>query len=190
MGKYFEDLNLQYDWILEDQSYLDRLYVDPEKWNHYYLPPEHLTKEFKDWVDSLGLIIRYSEIFYTKARGSLFIHSDHLDPIDSCKINWVYDQGPTAMRWFRVKEGKELKLQENTIGGFYYACDNDDDYILDEEHRVGKGTLLNVGTPHDVINNTDYPRWCVSIVLQKKESEKRLGYLELKEILKDYIKST
>jgi hypothetical protein len=187
-GKYFKDLNLPFDWILKDKDYLNNLVVNPDKWNHYYLPPDDLTLEFKDWVDSLGMVIRYSEIFYTKPKGSLFIHSDHLAPSDSCKINWVYDQGPTFMRWYRVKEGAELKLKENTIGGFYYACDNDSDYILTEQHRVGHGTLLNVGQPHDVINNTDYPRWCVSIVLQNKNNKTRIGFEEMKNKLKNLEK--
>lgn len=184
MGTHFEDLDIGQDWILTDRNYFDNLIVDPNKWNHYYLPIEDLSLEFKKWVDSLGFFIRYSEIFYTKPMGSLFIHSDHLDPPDSCKINWVYDQGPTFMRWYKVKDGAELKLKENTIGGFYYACDSDDDYELVEVHRMGKGTLVNVGAPHDVINHTTHPRWCVSIVLQLKDSKTRIGYSDMKKILK------
>jgi len=190
MNDYAIDLNLDMDWILADPNYFDNLIVKPNLWNHYYLPPENLSKEFLSWADSLNLFIWYSEIFYTEPHGSLFIHSDHLDPLDSCKINWVYDNGPTFMRWFKVKDGAELKLQENTIGGFYYACDNDDDYELAYSHRVKKGTLLNVAIPHDVINDTDYPRWAVSIVFQRKGDEKRIGFNDMKELIKPWIAST
>jgi hypothetical protein len=92
------------------------------------------------------------------------------------------------MRWFKLSEGAELKLQNNFIGGHYYSADRDDQYILDCQHRIQQPTLVNAAVPHDVINDSDFDRWAVSLVFTRKDKNKRIGYNDFRKILEPYIK--
>jgi hypothetical protein len=185
--KYCVDLDIGMPWILKDPDYLNKLSVDKVNPNHFYLPITDLKDEFLSWLDQLNLKIHYSEIFYCPANGNIFKHSDCIDPLDSCKVNWVYDQGETYMRWFTLTSDAELKLRNNFIGGHYYSCDRDDQYFLDYQHRIQKPTLVNAAVPHDVINYSDFDRWAISLVFIKKDDDKRIGYSELIKILSPYL---
>ena len=109
-----------------------------------------------------------------------------IDTPDACKINWVYDQGETWMRWFKLKENKELQLMKSPIGTDYWACDHKD-CTLEHQYRVGKPTIITASEIHDVINPSDHRRFCVSIVVRVIGENRRMGYSRLKELLKDYI---
>jgi len=188
--EYCVDLDLEMLWILKDENYLDNLNLEESKLGHFYLPEENLTDEFHSWMESIGVHLWYSEIFQVPAHSTLFIHSDSLTPLDSCKINWVYDKGETFMRWYGLKNGAELKHQKNNIGGEYFACDDEDDYILKYQHKIGKPTLVNASEPHDVINNSDFPRWSVSLSFRKNGDDWRIGYNDFKNILQPWIMTT
>lgn len=187
--EYCVDLDIGLDWIITDQDYFKNLNQDPDKLGHYYLPPEQLRKEFMDWIDSINCHIWYSEIFHVPHNSDLFIHSDSLTPLDSCKINWVYDQGETYMRWYSIPEGEELVHRKNTIGGDYYSLEDESGYKMEYQHRIAKPTLINAGAPHDVSNPTDHPRWCVSIVLRENGEDWRVSYKRFREILAPWIKA-
>jgi len=189
--EYCVDLDIGMDWILKDKNYFEVLSsrVNNDSPAHFYLPVTDLSNEFLDWCKSLNCQIWYSEIFYTPPGGSIFKHSDYLQPADCCKINWVYNEGDSYMRWFIIKEGAELKLRKNEIGGEYLACDSDDDYILKYQHKIGKPTLVNAAEPHDVINPSIFPRWAVSIVFREIGQDWRIGYKRFREILSSYIKT-
>lgn len=188
--EYCIDLNLDMDWVLKDPNYLNTLEPIKENVGHYHLPEENITNEFHAWMESIGVHLWYSEIFLVSPHSSLFIHSDSLTPLDSCKINWVYDNGETFMRWYSVKDGAELKHQKNNIGGEYFACDDHNDYILEYQHKIGKPTLVNASEPHDVINNSDFPRWSVSLSFRKNGADWRIGYSDFRKILEPWIIST
>jgi hypothetical protein len=101
-------------------------------------------------------------------------------------MNWVYDQGETWMRWFKLKENKELQLMKSPIGTDYWAGDRQD-CTLDHQHQISKPTIINASEIHDVINLSDHRRFCVSIVVRVIGENRRMGYGRLKELLKDYI---
>ena len=190
MNKFATDLNLKFDFILSNKNFFNELPIDPKLGYHTSIKLLDIDMDFIEWVKSLGLFIKYCELFYTPAHGKIFIHSDEIDPIDSCKINFVYDNGNTLMHWYDIKNNKELKRRNNTIGGLYFSCDDEDDYTLAYEHVVKKGTLVNVSIPHGITNNSAYPRYCVSVIFQKEKDTKRIGYTEMYKLLTPYLNST
>jgi hypothetical protein len=187
MNQYCIDLDIGIEYILKDKNYFDNLNIDDLPAAHFQLPVEELVDEFLQWVEDHDLKIRYSEIFYSAPHSGIFLHCDEIDPADSCKINWIYDQGETQMNWYMPHPGVELVKQNNSIGGLYWDCDrNDCDLIYSA--RVGRPSLLNVGMLHDIKNPTDYPRWCVSIVLQEQLADKRLTWHDAVKLFKPYYK--
>jgi len=184
--EYCVDLNIGIDYILNDPDYFSKLPVTDEAPAQFVIPKDAISPEFYNWLNDNNLEIEHSELFYCPPNGNIFMHLDEIDPPDACKINWVYDQGETWMRWFKLKENKELQLMKSPIGTDYWACDRQD-CTLDHQHRISKPTIINASEIHDVINPSDHRRFCVSIVVRVIGENRRMGYSRLKELLKDYI---
>lgn len=192
MKKYSADLNIGMEWILRDREYLEKKDIKEKFAEHWYVPREDLSSEFLDWLDQNQLDIYYSELFYCSAGGNIFLHVDEIEPANVCKLNWVYDNGKTWMNWYELKPGEKISKRDNTIGGIYYDCDRSACELV-ERSRIGKPTLVNAGVLHDVINPTDHPRWCLSIVPQFKNdlgpmTGPRLGWQQGIKVFKNWIK--
>lgn len=188
---YFQHLDIGIDWPLRDLDLLKKLNLEikGKKRSHWKLSISDLNNELLDWLDKHNLTVKYSEVFYCAAGSDIFLHSDEIDPKDCCKINWVYDQGHTSMRWAVLKDGKQMKIQNNTIGGTYYTADPGD-YEYVAETRIGKPTLINAYYLHDVINPTNHDRWCISIVPKHKNAAgSRLIMHDALEIFKSYFRN-
>jgi len=190
MNNYAIDLNVNLDWILKDSDYLKKLDVTEKYAAHFHLKIDDIKKELINWLDSLGLEIYYSEIFYSSAGGDIFLHSDEIDPPNCCKLNWVYDQGNTVMHWYELNQGAELTKFDNSIGGIYWSADKENCYHV-YSHIVKKPTLVNVSILHKVDNNSDHGRFAISIVPRekKKDAPKRLQWDQALEIFKPFIKN-
>lgn len=188
---YFQHLDIGINWILKDHDYFKKLYQDVANKSraHWKLTISDLTNEILDWLDNHDLAVKYVELFYCASKSNIFLHSDEIEPKDCCKINWVYDQGDTWMRWAELKEGKQLSLQNNTIGGTYYAAQPGDyDYV--EQTKIGQPTLINAYHLHDVVNPTDYDRWCISVVPKYKHNQgSRLTINEALAIFRPYFRN-
>lgn len=186
---YYKHMDIGLDWILTDKYFIDKLskQIGNKFAAHWKLQEEDLTEEFLEWLDSKNLAVRYAELFYCSPKGNIFVHSDEIEPAHGCKINWVYDQGETYMRWFKLKEGAKIEKHSNTIDGFYYTA-QPEDYEFAVQARIGKPTLVNAYELHDVINPSDGPRWAVSIVPYFKNKPKsRLLWNEAIELFSDYF---
>jgi len=188
MNNFAIDLNLEIDYILKNENFFSTLnFTKVNKPNHVQVNVNECKDQFLDWVTDLGLFIKHLEIFYTNPYGNIFIHVDDIDPIDSCKINYVYDCGNTTMNWYRIKNNASLKVKNNNIGSTYLSCDNETDYILAYKHVIKKGTLVNVAIPHGVQNNSKYPRYCISVTFQCKNNPKRIGFNEMLQLVNPWI---
>lgn len=192
MKKYSADLDLGMEWILRDPNYFDKKNVEGKFADHWYVPKEDLSLEFLNWLDQYNLDIYYSELFYCSAGGNIFLHADEIEPANVCKLNWVYDQGETWMSWYELKPGEQIQKRENFIGGIYYDCDRDA-CELAEKSRIAKPTMVNAGVLHDVVNPTEFPRWCLSIVPQFKNdlgpmTGPRFDWQQGMEVFKKWLK--
>jgi len=190
-NRYYRHMNMGMDWILKDPDFLKNLEISvKDKFAcHWKLQLEDLSEEYLQWLDKHNLTISFSELFYCSPGGNIFLHIDEISPPDGCKMNWVYDQDETWMRFFKLRDGKEIKKHDNSIGGIYYTA-NEGDYDLADQVRVGKPTLVNAYHLHDVINPSNLPRWCVSIVPQfKNKPESRLMWDEAMTLFAPYFYS-
>ena len=182
-NEYCLDVNIGLDWILADQNYFSTVDLDPLIVNHFKLHNEHFTAEFISWLESAGLELWFAELFYCPPNAGIFKHVDCVTPSDSCKLNWVYDQDQTLMRWFTLKDGASLISDTTGIGSTYLRAEHESDYVLAHAHRIGKPSLVNVSVPHDVVNSSDAPRWCVSVAVKERGADTRIGFNRLKELL-------
>lgn len=184
--EYCVDLDIGFDYILKDPDYFSKLPITDDDPAHFGIPHDAISDEFYSWLKKYNLQLEHSELFYCQPKGDIFIHIDEIDPPDSCKINWVYDQDETYMRWFKLKENKSLKMMKSPIGTNYWACDYNE-CTLEHQHRMGKPTLINASEIHDVINPSNHRRFCVSVVVKIIGEKDRIGYSRLKEIFKEYV---
>ena len=169
------NLDIGFNWILKDSNHFNKLDIKDKFAAHWRLQKTDLLDEFILWLESHKLNLFWAEIFYTSPGGNIFLHADEIQPKNSSKLNWVYDRGDTSMNWYIPKPGVTLKRQDNTIGGTYYDC-KPEECDLAFTASVNRPSLVNAGIPHNVYNNSKYPRWCVSIPLQGKNSDLRLAW--------------
>jgi hypothetical protein len=190
-NRYYKHMNIGMDWVLKDPEFLNKLEptVKDKFTGHWQLELEDISDQYLQWLDQHNLTIRFSELFYCFPGGNIFLHIDDIYMPDGCKMNWVYDHDETWMRFFKLKEGRELKEYSSTIGSMYYTA-NEGDYEYADQVRVGKPTLVNAYHLHDIINPSKFPRWCVSVVPQFKDKlESRLMWDEAMILFADYFRS-
>ena len=188
MNRYCLHLDIGLDYILSDPNYFSKLNVQGKSISQWLIPQEELNKDFIKWYESLGLKLWYQELFYTAPHGKIFLHSDEVNPSDCCKLNWVYDQGNTVMNWYEPNNGVELEWQKNPyVGGSYYSCP-EGQYHFVHSDSVQKPSLVNVTALHEVENNSDHPRWCVSIAFKEIGADSRLQWDRALELFQPYLK--
>lgn len=192
MGKYFADMDIGMEWILKDPDYFTKKDVSEKPVGHWYVSKEDLSEEFLNWLDKNNLDLYYSELFYCSPGERIPMHVDEIKPANVCKLNWVYDEGETWMNWYELKPGKEIVKRDNSIGGLYWDCPRDDCEFA-EKSKIQKPTLVNAGVLHDVENNSQGNRWCLSLVPQFKNeygpmTGPRFDWEQGLEVFKDYLK--
>lgn len=111
------------------------------------------------FLRTYDLIVSKAEVFYIPPGESLPIHVDSDSFSNNCKLNWVFGGG--EMCWFKPKEGIPLRYHTTPIGSKYllFAAG---DCVQIYQDTVGSPSLVNVGIPHSVNNDTDAGRWCIS----------------------------
>ncbi|MEN6290972.1 MAG: hypothetical protein ABFD07_03005, partial [Methanobacterium sp.] len=156
---------------------------------HIKVPLEEIKEDYINWLDKNGLEIKLAEAFYCAPGASIPVHSDETDPSESCKMNWAYSEGNTPIDWYSVTPGIELEYRNNSIGGYYLTCDPEN-YHLAASSLIGQPSLVQISELHGVNNTTEYPWYCLCIVLKEKNSSNhRIGFKHASEILKKYAKN-
>lgn len=178
MNNYYKHLNLPFE---------NKLSLVDMQQAHIKLDRQLIDPAFVAWLDSLDIVIGFSEIF-KKQPGEDFPHSLHLDGDvfdDHVKINFVVNPGSSVMRWWRLKPGKEHQ-KKTTIVGTSYLWAYRDDCDLVAESKLLRPALVNGGQLHNV-EQVDTVRLCYSFMLLHKKTHNRLLWNEAVEIFKDYI---
>lgn len=155
---------------------------------HVVYPLERIEKEFRQWFNTIGVMIGHGEQFLLKPDGRDFhiIHTDDfgVDPI--VKLNYVYCDEPHRMNWYKLKPGVELTTAYSPAGTPYATCTMEECDLV-YSAQCGQPSLVNVLELHDVSKVTA-PRTCYSFVLvHNKAPYKRLSWAEAEEIFKDYM---
>jgi len=113
----------------------------------------------KQFLKTYDLFIPKAEVFYIPPGESLPIHVDSDKFSMDCKLNWVFGGG--QMLWFKPNEDVPLRYHTTPIGSKYLLF-NIDDCVQVYQEDIGVPSLVNVGIPHSVRNDTDASRWCIS----------------------------
>jgi len=114
-------------------------------------------------LESCGLFITYSEIFYTAPGGFTPVHIDELVPnTDLSKLNWAFGGKDSIMNWYSVDPNIVRPGVKTTIGNPYVEFALNECKLVHSQH-VGTPSLVQVGFPHN-ITNYDEPRYCICVV--------------------------
>lgn len=155
--------------------------------HHVKVDKQLIDPKFVAWLDSLDVIIGFSEAF-KKDPGPNVPHSLHVDGEvfdDHVKINFVINPGSSVMRWWKIKPGKEHKKKVTIVGTSYLWAYRDDCDMLDESPLL-QPALVNAGQLHN-IEQLDTTRICYSFMLLNKRTQQRLLWDQAMEIFKDYV---
>lgn len=122
------------------------------------------------FLSQYNLGITHVEIFYTPPGFVLPIHTDDNETHNNhCKINWVFGLPGSTMSWWKPNQESIPDHRVTSIGTKY-------DFFSEEacnllwSAEVGRPSLVNVGIPHSVFNNTEEGRWCISFMLTDLET--------------------
>jgi hypothetical protein len=132
---------------------------------HCSIPPDHMDPRITVFLSGINAWSPHAEVFYSLPGLRRPIHTDGGPISDLCKINWVYGGSGSLMRWWDPKDPTKAPKEGRTIVGSRYCSYDDDDCELAWESTVGFPSLVQVGIPHDMVNSSDEPRWCVSYVV-------------------------
>ena len=143
-----------------------------------------VDKGLKEFLSQHGLMISMAEVFYIPPQTVMPIHVDSDVFSNCCKLNWIIGGGD--MIWYEPLMNKPLHFHTTPIGTKYLLFEADE---VREVYRdkIGRPSLVNAGLAHNVHNNTDEGRWCISHNVNCLKTRKKVEFLEVAERLKEYI---
>lgn len=139
-------------------------YGDLDRSSIFKVDINDIDPRIQPFLTGLGLSVFHTEVFYTSPGRFTQIHVDGPGPNDRCKLNWAYGAPGCQMKWYRDRPGSTGPLLKKTaIGTSYMAYDADQcEQVFSAE--IGLPSLVQAGTPHNIHNDTDEGRWCLSVV--------------------------
>lgn len=129
--------------------------------------------------------VSHCEAFHTPPRMSLPIHIDHDQMGDHVKLNFCYGAPGSKMMWWALKDPTKVPAYRISVIGTKYIYFNMKECRMLKQVEIGLPTLVNVGTPHSVINPTNEHRWVISTVLWDARNKCKLDMYEAHERFKD-----
>lgn len=146
------------------------------------LPVDNISKEFRDWLRTMGIIVTRCIFFCSPPHRVYRPHTDgsFQKKEDWAKINIIFNSTDTTMTWYRAHEdSKEGYTQPNTEGKPVRYWDPAKCDIL-HHTAVNKNCLINGTVIHDLKNgpNNNNMRSCYSMWIADQETEKLLSWDE------------
>jgi hypothetical protein len=169
-----------------DTNFIDQMHGPSKHIGRYDM--SMVNNEFKEWLATLNLNIRYSEIFHL-VPGKYVEHAIHIDGTEfdrHVKLNFVYCDSPSYMNWYTLKKRKSLSSRLTPAGTNFLSA-HDDDVDLVYSVQVGKPSLVNVGVLHNISTGIQTPRCCFSFLIGYIDSNSIVTWDNAIEIFKDYI---
>ena len=177
------DLDLPVTIDLSDFNRILCTDFDPKIWNHFHLAVDNNLNEF---LKKYKLEICHSEVFYTPPNTTSGIHIDQ-DTTSKCKINYTFCASGSKMQWFKIKESATTPLFNKTAVDTVSWCYTDDQCDLIYSSEVKKPSMVEVGTAHNIVNNTNEPRWCLSYMLWDSQKNMLSSWTDASKKLRDFI---
>ena len=173
---YCVDIDLNLDLDLEVLRLVKNQHTATDKPKQFAIKLHEYDKGLQFVLRQFGLDIKHGEIFYSPPGYELPIHiDDKHQGRNHSKLNWVFGAPGSVMQWWSTKSGYQPEKKTTEIGTTYFLFDKQQCNILGEA-AIGQPSLVNVGIPHSVVNNTDQGRWCVSYMLREKDTTQNLQW--------------
>jgi hypothetical protein len=143
------------------------------------------------WLNTFDLAVAYSEAFYTPPGMTLGIHTDGRDKSgpysNRCKINWIYGAPTSVMKWFAPISDEYTGIDHVTKAGTVSRVF--EKHMIKEvfSSKLKSPSLLNVGRPHTVVNDTPEQRWCFSYTIRNLRNGGILQWSDAIKILDSVI---
>jgi len=139
----------------------------------------NIDKNLIALLKRLNVYVSRAEVFYIPANNNLPIHID-LDKFSNIvKLNWVFGEG--NMVWWKPNS-ENYRCHTTPIGTKYLLFQENECTEIYRE-KIGFPSLVNVGIPHSVINNSNLPRWCISHNIHSISTKKQLEWDEANNML-------
>lgn len=133
---------------------------------HFQIPTDKIDPLITGFMSKIEVWIPHAEVFYSIPGHRRPIHIDGNQKIGKiCKINWVYGGTGSLMRWWEPKDPSKPPKEGLTIIGSKYCAYDEQDCNMVWESAVGFPSLVQAGLPHDMINSSHEPRWCMSYAI-------------------------
>jgi hypothetical protein len=143
------------------------------------VPGTLIDKQLVYWLQSLGIGLRWAEIFCTPPSGSCPIHIDAPDGTGpQAKMNFAYGGAGSLMRWYEPIDPSRIINNTTPMGTSSVILESNNGRVIDTA-AIGQPSIINAGVYHDVINPSNEPRWCLSLVMQYQG--RRMGWETAKE---------
>lgn len=165
----------------------------PEHMRHERID-DHVDENMNAFVESLGLRVLLTELFYTPPNGGKIPPHTDLSEFDNrVKINQTWGPDGGRMLWWKIKDEGMLFGNDNEaykVAGFsdekhnnILAQESDCDLVYEAD--TNPTSLVNVGQLHSTFNPGDYGRWTLCFHIWK--GDKFVDWHEAQEIFKDYL---
>jgi hypothetical protein len=150
-------------------------------------PIHNIDSRLTEFLGRLNISIFHAEIFYTPPLRVLPLHIDSIGGV--CKLNFVFGGEGSLMQWWQSKHDHDTGARYTNAIGTEYSRMEVKDCDLVWQQSIGQPSLINAGVPHQVINCTNTPRWCMSFCLADKRERKRLSWQQASKIFEQYCQN-
>lgn len=170
-------LNIGFDIDTYPIRKIQSEYTELSKGRAFSVDISIIDTQIINFLKTLNLSIRHAEAFYTPPGRFTSIHVDGNYFDNHVKLNWVYGAPGAKMHWYVLKENVEPEIYNTVIDtkALFFKKENVD---LVWSADIGLPSLVNVGGPHNIENNTTEGRWCLSLVLWDDVKNQRLDWYD------------
>ena len=139
-------------------------------------------------IQDLGMVLYWSEIFYTPPNSSIPIHVDTNHMSNMAKINIHAGHSDCTISWYNPLPEYAHKKPLKTPLDTEYLMYSHDEVTKIHTTYIDNVSLMNAGVPHSLLNNTNEPSWVLSLVLFKNGFNAQFEEVSTLFKFKNYIK--
>lgn len=152
----------------------------------------HISQNFLNWIDSLGLFYSVGGYFYVPQNGNVLPHVDGPELLDFCKINFRTGGPGSIIRWYKDVPTSKL-VQGTLLPGSVNLKDNysyikAEDLIEIDSMEHPEFCIHNAGKIHS-FDAGPSPQHIISIILGSKKTHKKLTWEQAEKVFEDYIEN-
>lgn len=154
-----------------------------QTWKKWGQHTDIFDAEFNSILAMRSCSVAFAELFYTPPGGRLRWHIDTEKPSNYIKLNFVWGSQDHVMMWGESNSRKILRYKL-TMSGTKYLDFQDNEITVLEQATIRHPTIVNIGSPHSVINSGSIPRWCLSVNIH--QGGNRISFSEAVRMFSEY----